>query len=51
MNTEIGAIIARIRKMFTPTPPRPEKPWLVDRDGRVYPPTRRVVLKARKPAA
>jgi hypothetical protein len=27
--------------------PEPERsPWLVDRDGRVYPPVRRVVLRA-----
>jgi hypothetical protein len=33
---------------LNPEPERPpDKPWLIDRDGTVYKPERRVVLKAK----
>jgi hypothetical protein len=33
------------------TPPKePTRPWLIDREGTVYKPERKVVLKAKAPA-
>ncbi len=39
-------LVSFIRTFFA-APASTDKPWLVDRDGRVYKPERRVVLKVR----
>lgn len=43
----MGAIIAWIRSLFLPAIEKKPDAWLIDRDGRVYKPERKIVLKAR----
>jgi hypothetical protein len=44
----VAEFLRSIRVWFLPVKEEPPKPWLIDRDGTIYKPERRVVLKSSK---
>ncbi len=45
----LKSLLAYVASLFAAPQKPTDKPWLIDREGVVYKPARRVVLKAKSP--